>query len=178
MAPARHEWKVGVKRLVDRADSPAKATRGSSGFDLSSGEDKDVVIEPGCWGLVRTGIALDLPPGLEGQVRSRSGLAARSGLFVLNSPGTIDSDYRGEIKVILANLSKTPFVVGPGDRIAQLVFAEVPSVSLFAVDTLTVTERGSAGFGSSGKVPLKRAADPESTTLGSLKPHAKRSKKQ
>jgi dUTP pyrophosphatase len=126
---------------------------------------------------VRTGIALDLPPGLEGQVRSRSGLAAKSGLFVLNSPGTIDSDYRGEIKIILANLGKTPFVVCPGDRIAQLVFNEIPRISLSAVDTLTVTERGSAGFGSSGKVPLKKSADLEGVRTGSSRSHAKRSKK-
>jgi len=99
---------------------------------------------------VRTGLALELPPGLEGQVRSRSGLAARSGVFVLNSPGTIDSDYRGEVKVVLANLGDAPFSVFPGDRIAQLVFMEVPNVCLVAVDEMTPTERGAGGFGSSG----------------------------
>jgi dUTP pyrophosphatase len=177
MGPARRDWKVGVQLLVDRAGSPVQATPGSSGFDLSSAEENDVVIEPGSSRLVRTGIALDLPPGLEGQVRSRSGLAAKSGLFVLNSPGTIDSDYRGEIKIILANLGKTPFVVCPGDRIAQLVFNEIPRISLSAVDTLTVTERGSAGFGSSGKVPLKKSADLEGVRTGSSRSHAKRSKK-
>jgi dUTP pyrophosphatase len=164
MGPARREWKVGVQLLVDRAGSPVQATPGSSGFDLSSAEENDVVIEPGCSRLVCTGIALDLPPGLEGQVRSRSGLAAKS-------------DYRGEIKIILANLGKTPFVVCPGDRIAQLVFNEIPRISLSAVDTLTVTERGSAGFGSSGKVPLKKSADLEGVRTGSSRSHAKRSKK-
>ncbi len=166
MGRARIEWRVGVQRLVDRAGSLAQATPGSSGYDLSSAEDREVFIEPGHVGLVRTGIALELPPGLEGQVRSRSGLAAKSSVFVLNSPGTIDSDYRGEVKVVLANFGEAPFLVSPGDRIAQLVFIEVPEVRLIAVSSLTATKRGSSGFGSSGKAPVDSVSDLGTTASG------------
>jgi len=159
MDPARARWRVGVQRLVDHAGFPVRATPGSSGYDLSSGEDSELSIEPGHVGLVRTGIALELPPGLEGQVRSRSGLAAKCNVFVLNSPGTIDSDYRGEVKVVLANFGQESFVVAPGDRIAQLVFIEVPQVRLVAVNELAATERGSQGFGSSGNGPMDSTCD-------------------
>ena len=100
--------------------------------------------------LIRTGIALELGCGFEAQVRSRSGLAASKGVFVLNSPGTIDSDYQGEIKVVLANFGPEPHVVKPGDRIAQMVFMQLPEVTLDDVSELSVTERGEGGFGSSG----------------------------
>jgi len=150
MDPKSSELRVGVSRLIPRAGQLARATPGSSGYDLASAEDGELTILPGAVVLVRTGLALELPPGLEGQVRSRSGLAARSGVFVLNSPGTIDSDYRGEVKVVLANFGDAPFSVFPGDRIAQLVFMEVPNVCLVAVDEMTPTERGAGGFGSSG----------------------------
>ena len=99
---------------------------------------------------MRTGISLELHEGMEAQVRSRSGLAAKSGVFVLNSPGTIDSDYRGEVKVILANLGRAAFVVRPGDRVAQMVFMLVPDVLLTNVEELTETDRGAGGFGSTG----------------------------
>ena len=135
-----------------------RATSGSSGYDLSSAEDAELTIPSGAVALVRTGWALELPPGIEGQVRSRSGLAARSGVFVLNSPGTIDSDYRGEVKVVLANFGAGPFSVLPGDRIAQLVFMQVPTVCLVAVDEVAPTERGTGGFGSSGNTSLENAA--------------------
>jgi dUTP pyrophosphatase len=154
MDPARTEWRVGVCRLVARAGNLTRATSGSSGYDLASAEDQQLKILPGAVALVRTGWALELPPGLEGQVRSRSGLAARSSVFVLNSPGTIDSDYRGEVKVVLANFGNAPFSVSPGDRIAQLVFVQVPNVCLVAVDELTATERGAGGFGSSGNTVI------------------------
>src|SRR5664280_1509588 len=150
MDPTSTELRVGVHRLVSRAGQLARATSGSSGYDLASAEDGELIILPGSVALVRTGLALELPSGLEGQVRSRSGLAARSGVFVLNSPGTVDSDYRGEVKVVLANFGTTPFSVFPGDRIAQLVFMQVPSVCLVAVDEMGPTERGTGGFGSSG----------------------------
>jgi dUTP pyrophosphatase len=150
MDPTSIEWRVGVHRLSSRAGQLARATSGSSGYDLASAEDGDLTILPGAIALVRTGLAFELPPGLEGQVRSRSGLAAKSSVFVLNSPGTIDSDYRGEVKVVLANFGTVPFAVFPGDRIAQLVFIQVPSVRLVAVDELAPTERGAGGFGSSG----------------------------
>jgi len=142
MDPTSTELRVGVHRLVSRAGQLVRATSGSSGYDLASAEDGELTILPGAVALVRTGLALELPPGLEGQVRSRSGLAARSGVFVLNSPGTIDSDYRGEMKVVLANFGGAPFSVFPGDRIAQLVFIKVPNVCLVAVDELAPTERG------------------------------------
>ncbi|MGB9667110.1 MAG: dUTP diphosphatase [Candidatus Cryosericum sp.] len=176
MARTRSDVRVGVQRLSDAAGSLVKATPGSSGYDLSSAEQQEVIIEPGQVRMVRTGIALELPPGLEGQVRSRSGLAARSGVFVLNSPGTIDSDYRGEIKIVLANLGSAPFVVHTGDRIAQLVFVQVPQVQLVAVSQLTATERGSGGFGSSGKEALGRSPAPGGTASVAPEPHAGRSK--
>lgn len=155
MDPTSIEWRVGVHRLCSRAGQLARATSGSSGYDLASAEDEELTILPGAVALVRTGLALELPPGLEGQVRSRSGLAARNGVFVLNSPGTIDSDYRGEVKVVLANFGKVPFSVFPGDRIAQLVFIQVPNVCLVAVDELAPTGRGAGGFGSSGNTPIE-----------------------
>ena len=154
MDPTNTELRVGVQRLVACAGQLAHATPGSSGYDLASAEDGELTILPGNVALVRTGLALELPPGLEGQVRSRSGLAAKSGVFVLNSPGTIDSDYRGEVKVVLANFGDAPFPVLPGDRIAQLVFIQVPNVCLVAVDELVPTGRGAGGFGSSGNTPL------------------------
>ena len=155
MDPTSTELRVGVRRLVSRAGQLARATSGSSGYDLASAEDGELIIPTGAVVLVRTGLALELPPGLEGQVRSRSGLAVRSGVFVLNSPGTIDSDYRGEVKVVLANFGTTPFSVFPGDRVAQLVFIQVPNVCLVVVDQLAATERGAGGFGSSGNTPLE-----------------------
>jgi dUTP pyrophosphatase len=126
---------------------PKKATEGASGFDLQAVEA--VEIPPGGIVLVDTGIRLAIPAGLEGQVRSRSGLARR-GVVVANSPGTIDSDYRGSIGVILLNVGKEPYQVNVGDRIAQLVFARVEYVQFEAVEALEDTARGSGGFGSTG----------------------------
>jgi dUTP pyrophosphatase len=124
---------------------------GSSGFDLHAAVAEPVVIEPGKWKLIPTGIALSIPEGLEAQVRPRSGLALKHGITVLNTPGTVDADYRGEIGVILMNLGDEPFVVERGHRIAQLVFVSVPQVSLRAVDQLDDTARGTGGFGHTGK---------------------------
>ncbi len=107
-------------------------------------------LSPGRVALIPTGLALAIPPGFEGQVRARSGLALRHGIAVLNGPGTIDSDYRGPLGVILANLGREPFVVHDGDRIAQIVFARVPEVTLEELDELPPSARGDGGFGHTG----------------------------
>ena len=133
-------------QVRDSSLIPVYATEGSSGADLFSAVDE--VIMPGSWALVPTGIMLEIPDGYEAQVRSRSGLAVR-GVFVLNSPGTIDSDYRGEIRVVLANFSSEPFEVRRGMRIAQLVFTRVAR-AVFLREELSQTERGEKGFGSTG----------------------------
>lgn len=141
---------VRVCRMSERAVLPRRATPGSSGFDLSSGEAADCCVARGSIVVVGTGLSLEIPEGFEGQVRSRSGLAMKHGLVVLNSPGTVDSDYRGEVRVILANLGTEDIVVHPGDRIAQLVIMQVPRVGLCEVKELSCTDRGEGGFGSSG----------------------------
>jgi len=130
---------------------PSYATDGASGMDLRAAVRQDVVIPPGGRALVPTGVALAIPAGLEGQVRPRSGLALRHGVTCLNSPGTIDSDYRGELAVILANLGADPFTVRRGDRIAQIVFAPVSRALLRQVAELPATDRGEGGFGSTGR---------------------------
>ena len=128
---------------------PAYATQGSAGVDLRASEP--CVIPPGGRALVPTGLRIALPEGYEAQVRPRSGLALKHGVTLLNSPGTIDSDYRGEIGVILINLGQEPFSIQPGDRIAQMVFAPVTRGVWDEVDTLDETERGAGGFGSTGR---------------------------
>ncbi len=127
---------------------PAPSTQGAAGSDLVSAED--VSIQPGSVHAVATGIALAIPQGFEGQVRPRSGLALKHAITVLNAPGTIDSDYRGEVKVILINHGKTPFQITRGDRIAQLVVAPVPPVHFERVEKLSDSVRGTGGFGSTG----------------------------
>lgn len=127
---------------------PAHATSGAAGADLVSAED--ITIAPGEIQAIATGLALAIPQGFEGQVRPRSGLALKYGVTVLNAPGTIDSDYRGEVKIILINHGKKAFVVSRGDRIAQLVIAPVTHVSFQPVAELDETQRGTAGFGSTG----------------------------
>ncbi len=129
---------------------PAYATEGSSGFDLCAACEEPVVLAPGQRALVPTGISISLPSGTEAQVRPRSGLAIKHGITLLNTPGTIDEDYRGEIKVILINLGQEHFIVQRGMRIAQVVLAEVVKAKLVAVDNLDVTTRGSGGFGHTG----------------------------
>jgi dUTP pyrophosphatase len=129
---------------------PAYATAGSAGADLAAALDAPLVLPPGGRALVPTGIALALPDGFEAQVRPRSGLALRSGVTILNSPGTIDSDYRGEVGVILANLGAEPVTIARGDRIAQLVIAPVRRAEWHEVSTLPRSTRGAGGFGSSG----------------------------
>ncbi len=141
---------VKVLALRPGASLPAYQTGGSAGADLMALLDEPVVIEPGNRALIPTGIALELPVGYEAQVRPRSGLAAKAGLTVLNAPGTIDSDYRGEVSVILINHGSEPAIIRDGDRIAQLVIAPVVQASFSLVHELDSTERGSGGFGSTG----------------------------
>lgn len=127
---------------------PEYKTAGAAGCDLISNEN--TWIGGHAWRVISTGLYVEIPRGFEGQVRSRSGLAAKNGVFVLNSPGTIDSDYRGEIKVILSNMNTDPFIVKKGDRIAQLVFSRVIQASFERSTNLSNTDRGDGGLGSTG----------------------------
>ena len=130
--------------------NPKYQTKSSAGMDLMAFVDDPIIIESGEWKLISTGIYIKLPLGFEAQVRPRSGLALKKGITVLNSPGTIDSDYRGEIGVILINHSKNNFIVNSGDRIAQLVIAKHESINLKNVQSIDSTNRGTGGFGSTG----------------------------
>ncbi len=130
---------------------PAYATPGAAGCDLRAALEAPLTLAPGARELVPTGIALAIPDGYEGQVRMRSGLALRHGLALLNAPGTIDSDYRGEVKVILANLGSEPVTLTRGERIAQLVFAPVTRAKLTLAQNLAPTSREGGGFGSTGR---------------------------
>jgi dUTP pyrophosphatase len=143
---------VKIQRLPHNLDLPLprKMSENSSGFDLMAAVDEPVDIPPGDITLIPTGIALGIPPGYEGQVRPRSGLAARHGLSIPNAPGTIDADYRGEIKVILINLGRETITLKRGDRIAQLVIAPVPRVVFEEIGELDSTARSDGGFGHTG----------------------------
>jgi dUTP pyrophosphatase len=127
---------------------PLYASHFAAGADLTS--TVSLAIQPGEYALVPTGVKLAIPEGMEGQIRPRSGLALKYGVTVLNAPGTIDADYRGEIKVMLINHGKKPFEIFPGDRIAQIVFAKVQQAELVQTDELPESKRGSGGFGSTG----------------------------
>ena len=141
---------VPIQQLPHASDLnlPTYATEGAAGLDLSAALDNEVTLQPGERSLVPTGICMALPDGLEAQVRPRSGLALRHGVTVLNSPGTVDSDYRGEIGVILINLGSEPVTIQRGDRIAQLVVARHMTVTWLPDTILPESERGSGGFGS------------------------------
>jgi dUTP pyrophosphatase len=143
---------IPIQRLPHAANLPlpAYATSQSAGMDLLAAVEADTILAPMKRMLVPTGIGIALPPGFEAQVRARSGLAAKNGLCVLNGPGTIDADYRGEIKVILANLSEEPFVITRGMRIAQLVIARFEQAAWEEVEELSTSARGAGGFGSTG----------------------------
>lgn len=130
---------------------PQYETPGSAGMDLRANINEPITLEPLERALVPTGLYLELPPGYEAQIRPRSGLAAKRGLTMLNSPGTIDSDYRGEIKCIVVNLSSQPQTIEPGERIAQMVVARHERVEWNAVEQLPDSERGAGGFGSTGR---------------------------
>ena len=130
---------------------PAYATEQSAGMDLKANLEESLVLKPLQRALVPTGLYMALPAGYEAQVRPRSGLAAKHGITVLNTPGTIDADYRGEVKVILVNLSDTPFEIVPGERIAQMVIARHETIEWEEVQQLDATSRGIGGFGSTGR---------------------------
>ena len=149
-----HDVEIAVLRLPHGADLPLPSYQSAhaAGLDLLAAvpADAPVVIPASGWTSIPTGIALALPPGMEGQVRPRSGLAARHGITVLNAPGTIDADYRGEVQVLLINHGQAPFVIKRGDRIAQMVVAPVTQIAWVIVEQLDQTERGSGGYGSTG----------------------------
>lgn len=143
---------VAVKRLPHNADLPLPAyeSAAAAGMDLPAAIEQELTLAPGERALVPTGLAIALPDGYEAQVRPRSGLAARNGITVLNTPGTVDADYRGEIKVILANLGNEDFTIERGMRIAQMVIAPVVQAVLQEAESLPETARGEGGFGSTG----------------------------
>jgi dUTP pyrophosphatase len=150
--------RVKVVRLphAEGLPLPAYQSAGAAGLDLVAAVDKPLVLRPGKRALVPTGLILELPAGYEAQVRPRSGLALRHGVTVLNSPGTIDSDYRGEVMVLLANLGDRPFTVARGERIAQLVVARCERVTLLEAAAASPTPRGTGGFGSTGRKTKQR----------------------
>ncbi len=140
-------------KIVNKSEFelPAYATELSAGMDIKANIEESITLKPLERAMVATGLYIELPAGFEAQIRPRSGLAAKHGVTVCNSPGTIDADYRGEIKVILVNLSNNEFVINKGERIAQMVIAKYEKVELCAVEVLSDTVRGEGGFGSTGK---------------------------
>lgn len=149
------EVRVRIRRLPHGRglEAPARASSESAGLDLRAAVDTPLEVAPGQRVLVPTGFVMELPPGWEGQIRPRSGLAARFGITLLNTPGTLDSDYRGEIQVLMIHHGSEPFTIQRGDRIAQLVIAPVAQVRLEEVEgeELRATDRGGGGFGSTGR---------------------------
>ncbi len=143
--------KILVKKFDKNIELPSYKTSGASGMDLIAFIKKKITISPYNKATIPTGISLVIPKNYEVQIRPRSGLAAKKGISVLNTPGTIDSDYRGEIKIILINFSKKPFIVKSGDRIAQMILFPVAKIKLKEVKNLPRTSRGKSGFGSTGK---------------------------
>ncbi len=143
--------KILIKKISKEVITPKYKTDGSSGVDLSAFLDKEVVIKPNSSELITTGLQVAIPEELEVQIRPRSGLAAKESIGVLNSPGTIDSDYRGELKIILFNHGNKDFVINNGDRIAQMVLVPILKMEFEEVDSLPDTIRGQGGFGSTGK---------------------------
>ncbi len=139
-----------VRCTIEGGALPEYKSDGASGADVRAVLAEDLVLTPGMRALVPTGLRLEIPRGIEGQVRPRSGLALEHGITVLNSPGTVDSDYRGELKILLVNLGESDFRVRNGDRIAQIVFSPVLRVSFQRQDAIAGTPRGSGGFGSTG----------------------------
>ena len=142
--------KIQIKKLSNEVLTPKYETPGSSGMDIAAYIDKDIIIKSGDKALVPTGFSLSIPQGYEIQIRPRSGLAVKKGITVLNTPGTIDSDYRGEIKIILINLGKDEFTVKNSERIAQMVVCPIQQVIIEEVNELSETNRGIGGFGSTG----------------------------
>lgn len=141
-------------KIVNKSDNnlPAYETASSAGMDLRAYlPEGPITLKPMQRMLIPTGLFMEIPEGYEGQVRPRSGLAIKSGITVLNTPGTIDADYRGEVKIILINLSDSDFVISSGDRVAQIVFAKCEQMEVVNVETLSDTERGAGGFGHTGR---------------------------
>jgi dUTP pyrophosphatase len=149
MSRAEH-ISISIRRLRPSAVLPAYQTDLAAGMDLSADLDAPVVLEPGDIALIPCGFAMALPPGFEAQVRPRSGLATKFGISMPNAPGTVDADYRGEMKVPLINLGRQAFTVEPGMRVAQMVIARVARAEVSVVHELTETSRGAGGFGSTG----------------------------
>ena len=145
--------KVYIKKISSKSDFklPNYETKGAAGMDLSADIESEVTLKPLERSLIPTGIAISLPKDLEAQIRPRSGLAIKHGITILNTPGTIDYDYRGEIKVILVNLSNDNYTIKPQDRIAQIVFSRFVTGEFDIVENLDETDRGESGFGSTGK---------------------------
>ena len=139
-----------IKRLSDKVGLPKYETEGSSGLDLAAHISENIEIKAGCTAIIPTGLAVSIPKNFEIQIRPRSGLAAKNQISILNTPGTIDADYRGELKVILINLGAKSFLVENGARIAQMVLCPIVKANLKEVKTLEDTKRGSGGFGSTG----------------------------
>ncbi len=142
--------KILIKRLSKKVSLPKYETNGSSAMDLAAHVESNVNVDPGKIAMIPTGLAVSIPKGFEIQIRPRSGLALKKKISILNTPGTIDSDYRGEIKIILINLGDEPFLVENGLRIAQMAVCPVENAQLVEVDDLNKTERGEGGFGSTG----------------------------
>ena len=145
-------YNVQIKRLPGSEDvrPPQKMSALASGYDIHAAVSEPVILQPGERALIPTGFSLAMPPELEAQIRPRSGLALKHGITTLNSPGTIDADYRGEVKVLLINHGAEPFKIERNERIAQMVFQIVPQIELLHVEELSDTERGSGGFGHTG----------------------------
>ena len=145
--------KIYIKNISSKLDFklPNYESKGAAGMDLSADIDSDIIIKPLERSLIPTGIAISLPEDLEAQIRPRSGLAIKHGITLLNSPGTIDSDYRGEIKVILVNLSNDNYTIKPYDRIAQIIISQFVKAEFEIAENLDETDRGNSGFGSTGK---------------------------
>lgn len=141
---------IKVRKTIETARLPVYSSKGAAGADLSACIEADVTLEPGERKLIPTGLMMEIPPGYEGQVRPRSGLAIKSGVTVLNAPGTIDADYRGEVQVILINSGTIPFTIHNGDRIAQLIIAPVCAASFVEHASLADSARAASGFGSTG----------------------------
>jgi dUTP pyrophosphatase len=169
---------VRIQRLAhgDGLPLPAYQSDGAAGLDLLAAveEKAPMVLAPGQRALIPTGLVLEIPAGFEAQVRPRSGLALKHGVTVLNSPGTIDSDYRGEVKILLVNLGEEPFAVRRGERVAQLVVASVIAARLKVSEALSATGRGAGGFGSTSPKGTGKKKNPKKAALVKKKPAVKR----
>lgn len=143
---------VKIKKINANCDLPlpTKMSEGASGYDLFAAIDEDIILQPKEITLVPTGFSLEIPIGLEAQIRPRSGLALKHGISLVNTPGTIDADYRGEIKLIMINQGQVPFTISRGDRVAQMVFVQLPTIQLLENDDLNPTKRDRGGFGHTG----------------------------